>query len=133
MLGQPCVASQQCFCTLLSATAGAQLTRIHVADDERLDTLLDGLARRAPDPVPLQDANVQRGCGEAPSGSPRSGVHAPCPRPHRACGRRPRSAAAVLASELQRLGGRLGALDARSRSARRGAQKGNGALPALDL
>ena len=132
MLGMPCVASQQCFCTLLPATSYCQLTSEYVADDERLDTLLDGLARRAPDPLPLQDANAQRGHGRASSGSPRSGVSGPCPRPHRACDRRPRSAAAVLASELQRLGGRLGALDARARSARRGAQKER-TFPALDL
>lgn len=132
MLGKPCVASQQCFGTLLPATADAQPTRDHAADDERLDKLLDGLARRAPDPLPLRDANAQRGHPGPPLGSPRSGVNGPCPRPHRACGRRPRSAAAVLASELQRLGGRLGALDARARSARRGADMER-ALPALDL
>ena len=110
---------------------GAELKPVHAADDERLDTLLDGLARRAPDPLPLQDANAQRAHLGGPSESPRSGVCGPCTRTQKAPGRRPRSASAVLAAELQRLGGRLGALDARARSGRRGFQKERG-VPALD-
>ncbi len=95
-------------------------------DDERLDALLDGLDRRAPYPPALRDANGGRAAGACARARPRVGAA----DAQRSAGCRPPGAAAVLAAELRRLGGRLGALDARARGARRGGQENRG-LPAL--
>jgi len=64
----------------------------------------------------------------APARAPALASAPPTPCGAPAAGRR--GAAAVLAAELRRLGGRLGALDARARGARRGGQENRG-LPAL--
>jgi hypothetical protein len=107
--------------------AARRLTcRPRAPDDERLDALLDGLDRRAPDPPVLRDANGGRAAGAG--ARPRPGVGAADAQQSTGC--RPPGAAAVLAAELRRLSGRLGALDARARSARRGGQE-NRRLPAL--
>lgn len=106
-----------------------------MADDERLDALMEGLERRAPVLGEAKQHSAPRAHahGRSRRRSPGSGA-GPQPdglNPTRArAGCRPPSAAAVLAAELQRLGGRLGGLEARARSGRQGGQE-NRRLPAL--